>query len=46
MLITWHNLYYYQDLMEKMREAIFNQSFADFELDFNENLRLGDLEPI
>ena len=46
MLITWHNLHYYQDLMEKMREAIFNQSFADFELDFNENLSLGDLEPI
>ncbi len=46
MLITWHNLHYYQDLMEKMREAILNQSFADFELDFNENLSLGDLEPI
>jgi len=46
MLITWHNLHYYQDLMKKMREAILNQSFADFELDFNENLSLGDLEPI
>ena len=46
MLITWHNLHYYQDLMEKMREAILNQSFADFELDFNENLSLGDLDPI
>ena len=46
MLITWHNLHYYQDLMEKMRKAILNQSFADFELDFNENLTLGDLEPI
>ena len=32
--------------MEKMREAILNQSFADFELDFNENLSLGDLDPI
>ena len=46
MLITWHNLHYYQDLMEKMRKAISNQSFAEFELDFNENLSLGDLEPI
>ena len=46
MLMTWHNLHYYQELMEKMREAILNQSFADFELDFNENLSLGDLEPI
>ncbi len=46
MLITWHNLHYYQELMEKMRKAIVNQKFLDFELDFNENLRLGDLEPI
>ena len=46
MLITWHNLHYYQELMEKMRKAILNQSFSDFELDFNENLSLGDLEPI
>ena len=29
-----------------MRKAILNQNFADFELDFNENLSLGDLEPI
>ena len=46
MLITWHNLHYYQELMEKMRKAILNQRFLDFELDFNENLSLGDLEPI
>ena len=46
MLITWHNLHYYQELMEKIRKAIFNQRFSDFEVDFNENLRLGDLEPI
>ena len=46
MLITWHNLHYYQDLMKKMRMAILNQSFAKFELDFNENLSLGDLDPI
>ena len=46
MLITWHNLHYYQELMEKMRKAILNQSFSDFESDFNENLSLGDLDPI
>ena len=46
MLITWHNLHYYQELMEKMRKAILNQSFSDFELEFNENLSLGDLDPI
>ena len=46
MLLTWHNLHYYQDLMEKIRKAILNQSFADFELEFHKNLSLGDLEPI
>ena len=46
MLITWHNLHYYQDLMKKMRTAILNQSFAEFELDFYENLSFGDLEPV
>ena len=46
MLITWHNLHYYQILMERMRKAISNKSFPEFESDFHQNLRLGDLEPI
>jgi queuine tRNA-ribosyltransferase len=46
MLLTWHNLHYYQDLMEKIRKAILNQSFAEFELEFHKNLSIGDLEPI
>ena len=46
MLLTWHNLHYYQDLMERMRNAILNNSFAEFELEFHKNLSLGDLEPI
>ena len=46
MLITWHNLHYYQDLMERMRKAISNKSFPEFELDFRQNLSLGDLEPL
>ena len=45
MLLTWHNLYYYQDLMERIRNAILNNSFAEFELEFHKNLGLGDLEP-
>jgi hypothetical protein len=32
--------------MEKIRKAILNQSFSDFELEFHKNLSLGDLEPI
>ena len=46
MLLTWHNLHYYQNLMEKIRKAILNQSFAEFELEFHKNLSLGDLDPI
>jgi queuine tRNA-ribosyltransferase len=46
MLLTWHNLHYYQELMEKMRIAILSKSFAEFELEFYKNLGLGDLEPI
>ena len=45
MLLTWHNLHYYQYLMERMRSAILNNSFAEFELEFHKNLGLGDLEP-
>ena len=46
MLITWHNLHYYQILMQKMRKAILTENFAEFELEFHKNLSLGDLEPI
>ena len=46
MLLTWHNLHYYQNLMDEMRTAILNKNFAEFELKFHENLSLGDLEPI
>ena len=46
MLITWHNLHYYQDLMGIMRKAIINKNFGEFELEFHENLSLGDLEPL
>ena len=46
MLLTWHNLHYYQQLMEKIRQAIESQRFEDFEAEFYKNLSLGDLEPI
>ncbi len=46
MLITWHNLHYYQELMEEMRKAILNKNFEEFELEFYNKLDLGDLEPI
>lgn len=34
MLLTWHNLTFYQDLMTELREAIVNKGLAAFSRDF------------
>ena len=44
MLLTWHNLQYYQDLMAAMRQAIEQQCFCDFEQEFHKTQALGDIE--
>ena len=36
MLLSWHNLHYYQELMTDMRDAISNGQFAEFVSRFNE----------
>ncbi len=46
MLLTWHNLHYYQELMAEMRAAIAAGSFADFERDFHAAREIGDIEPL
>ncbi|MBF9041845.1 tRNA guanosine(34) transglycosylase Tgt [Rhodobacterales bacterium HKCCE4037] len=46
MLLTWHNLHYYQELMAGMREAIAADRFAAFEADFHARRAEGDIEPI
>lgn len=46
MLLTWHNLYFYQELMAGMREAILRERFADFEQEFQVSRALGDIEPV
>jgi len=46
MLLTWHNLHYYQELMEGMRGAIEAGQFAQFEAGFNAARAEGDIEPI
>ncbi|MCI4662993.1 MAG: tRNA guanosine(34) transglycosylase Tgt [Neomegalonema sp.] len=43
MLMTWHNLHYYQELMSGMRSAIQNGEFAAFEHDFHALRAQGDL---
>jgi queuine tRNA-ribosyltransferase len=46
MLLTWHNLHYYQELMAAMRAAIASGTFADFEAGFHAARAQGDIEPI
>ena len=45
MLLTWHNLYYYQTLMQEMRDAIAVGNFAGFEVDFHARRAQGDIPP-
>jgi queuine tRNA-ribosyltransferase len=45
MLLTWHNLYYYQDLMARMRRAIGEGRFRAFAAKFAAEQANGDIEP-
>ncbi|MBY6161107.1 tRNA guanosine(34) transglycosylase Tgt [Mameliella alba] len=46
MLLTWHNLHYYQELMAGMRAAIEAGTFADFEAQFHAERAEGDIPPL
>ena len=46
MLITWHNLHYYQVLMEGLRGAIASSSLDTFVSKFHNLRKQGDIEPI
>ena len=46
MLLTWHNLQYYQDLMAGMRAAIAAGTFAEFEAQFHAMREMGDIDPL
>ena len=45
MLLTWHNLHYYQQLMAEMRAAISQDRFAAFEAGFHAAREQGDIDP-
>jgi queuine tRNA-ribosyltransferase len=45
MLLSWHNLHYYQELMAEMRAAIKSREFAVFEAAFHAKRGDGDIEP-
>ena len=46
MLLTWHNLTYFQDIMQGMRDAIAADTFATWESDFHANRAQGDIDPL
>ncbi len=46
MLLTWHNLHYFQEIMQGMRDAIAAGGFASWEADFHAQRALGDIAPI
>ena len=46
MLLTWHNLRYYQDLMAEMRAAISAGTFEQWQKEFHTNRAQGDIDPI
>jgi queuine tRNA-ribosyltransferase len=46
MLLTWHNLHYYQVLMAGLRAAIADQRLAAFVANFHARRAEGDIEPL
>ena len=46
MLLTWHNLHYYQDLMAGLRDAIGTGTLAQFSAAFRAEQAEGDLAPL
>jgi queuine tRNA-ribosyltransferase len=45
MLLTWHNLHYFQEIMQGMRDAISAGAFAAWEADFHAGRAQGDIPP-
>ncbi len=46
MLLTWHNLTYFQDIMAGMRDAIAAGTFAAWEAEFHAGREAGDIDPL
>ncbi|MEP1767597.1 MAG: tRNA guanosine(34) transglycosylase Tgt [Sulfitobacter sp.] len=46
MLLTWHNLHYYQNLMAGMRGAIEAGTFEAWQRDFHAKRAQGDIDPL
>ena len=46
MLLTWHNLQYFQDIMQGMRDAIGAGTFESWQKDFHDGRAQGDIEAL
>lgn len=46
MLLTWHNLHYYQELMADIRKAIRGNDLSKFVDDFHKLRMIGDIEEL
>lgn len=46
MLMTWHNLHYYQELMQGLRDAIAAGRLSTFVADFHAKRAEGDIDPL
>ncbi|SPJ22927.1 tRNA guanosine(34) transglycosylase Tgt [Palleronia abyssalis] len=46
MLLTWHNLHYFQQIMSGMRSAIAEGRFDTWEAAFHADRAAGDIEPV
>jgi queuine tRNA-ribosyltransferase len=46
MLLTWHNLHYYQELMQGLRDAIGQRRLAAFVAEFHRLRAEGDIQPL
>ena len=46
MLLTWHNLQYFQDIMQGMRDAIAAGTFTQWQKEFHDGRAQGDIEPL
>ena len=46
MLLTWHNIRYYQRLMQGIRQALAEDRLSEFAAEFYAKQALGDIEEI
>ncbi|WP_282181041.1 tRNA guanosine(34) transglycosylase Tgt [Aliiroseovarius marinus] len=46
MLLTWHNLHYFQEIMQGMRDAISEGRFDAWEAEFHATRAQGDIDPL